>query len=581
MNQAVDRWAAMVVLGMAVAVAGQSGCAPSDGHGSSTGTAGSNGGGGPGVGGRDGGNGGNGGGGTTGNGDAAPVSNDLAISHQEVATRLAKALWNGTPDPALLTLVDARAIKTRRDVGKLALEMLGDERARVGVGAFYRWWLRLDDVAAMRRSSDPFTPEPEDLPKDPKVFPLWTAAVSADAATETETFGVNVTLDMKGSFRTLMTAPFSYLNARLAGLYGATGVTGDDFRKVALDPMHRAGLLTQPALQVLTSHAAPDLSHVNLTVPPRRGKYIRDRFYCEPVLVNTQIGVPSLPNMPGKSIRQRFQLLTEAPGQYCVNCHVLQQINALGFAFEEFDAIGRLRTIDDVGAPLDVSGRLKDDAGAEVAFDGPVQLAGRLAEMDSVQRCLGKQWLIFALGRPLAPDEYASLNDINLAFVDSQLDLRTLIAAVVSSEAFLAPASSTTDAGTVDTAADGATTDGPRLEGCAQAAAIFSKHNCTTPCHATKNALSYGGFDMEIAGWEQRLASAGPSSNAPLGNQCKNTGVNYLDRRQPATGLFLEKLSPNPPCGSQMPLDLPKLSADELACIQKWANNLAAGGAGQ
>ncbi|HXI56742.1 MAG TPA: DUF1592 domain-containing protein [Polyangia bacterium] len=578
----------MAVLGMAVAVVGQSGCASSDGRGISPG-AGADGNGGSGAavdsgsgsGGRGGGGGGGGGGasgGSTGNVDAAPVSHDLAITRQQVAIRLARVLWNGAPDAALLTLIDSRAVTTREDVGKLALEMLGDQRARAGVGAFYRWWLRLDDVATMRRSPDPFTPEPEDLPKDPKVFPLWTAAVSADAAKETETFGVNVTLDMKGSFRTLMTAPFSYLNARLAGLYGATGVTGDDLRKVALDPMHRAGLLTQPALQALTSHAAPDLSHVNLTIPPRRGKYIRDRFYCEPVLVNTQIGVPPLPAMPSQSIRQRFQILTEVPGQYCVNCHVLQQINTLGFAFEEFDAIGRLRTNDDVGAPVDVSGRLKDDSGAEVAFDGPVQLAGRLAEMSSVQRCLGKQWLTFAMGRPLASDEYAGLNDINRAFVASDLDLRTLIAAVVSSEAFLSPPASTSDAGTVDAAGP---VDGPRPEGCAQAAAIFSKHGCTTLCHATKNALSYGGFDMETAGWAQRMTSAGPSSNAPLGNQCKNTGVNYLDRRQPATGLFLEKLSPNPPCGSQMPLDLPKLSADELACIQKWANNLAAGGPGQ
>ena len=241
----------------------------------------------------------------------------LALSSLELSTRLARFLWNAAPDAALLATVNGRAPKTSDDVGKLAADMLLDARAHAGVGAFYRWWLRLDDVAALRVTPDAYG-EPMDLPKDPAVFPQWTAAVSADAARETETFGAGVTLDLQGSFRTLMTAPFTYLNSRLAPLYAVAGVTGDAFRKVALDPGRRAGLLTQPAILVQTSHAGKGLSNRDqLTVPPRRGKFIRDRFFCEGVSTNPQIGVPPLFTASGASIRQRLEALTESPTVTC------------------------------------------------------------------------------------------------------------------------------------------------------------------------------------------------------------------------------------------------------------------------
>lgn len=101
-------------------------------------------------------------------------------------------------------------------------------------------------------------------------------------------------------------------------------------------------------------------------------------------------------------------------------------------------------------------------------------------------------------------------------------------------------------------------------------------------CHDAQAAPAFGGLDMATPGWERKLVGAPPPAGAPGTNAC-NKSLNYLNRTQPATGLFLDKLKASPPCGAQMPLAAvaPPLSASELACVQKWANNVVAGGAGQ
>ncbi|MEA2697543.1 MAG: hypothetical protein QOI66_1814 [Myxococcales bacterium] len=529
------------------------------------------------------------GGASDGNADSGVPSgrHPLAISAQEAVTRVANVLWKGTPDADLTKRADTGAINTREDVNQLALEMLKDPRARAGVGAFYRWWLWLDAVAAQSTSAGIMG----DVRPDPTRFPEWTPAISQNAANETETFAVGATLDMDGGFRTLMTAPFSYLNQRLATLYGITGIIGDELRKIALDPAQRGGLLTQPSLLSMDNV-------LSTTDPPRRGRLIQDRFFCQPVPPITP--APPLPLVaPNSSGRQRFEMATA--GNPCHFCHYEHQLNPLGIPFEGFDQIGRQRTVDDTGHLVDVRGlKLRDASGTDVSFDGPAQLATLLTNHPDVQRCMGKQWLTFALGRALTTDEASALDDIHAAFKASGLDLRVLIAAVVSSELFLLPPGAHLDAGVSDgaggkdagsggscastggTGGGGGTTTGPLPEGCVQANSIFS--NIRTGCQLCHRpgipGNSTGGFDMVTPGWERRLVGAGPPDCAPYSNLCKGQGRVYLNKTQPATGLFLDKLKANPTCGDQMPRQLPPLTDSDLACIQKWANNVVAGGPG-
>src|SRR5579859_580665 len=144
-----------------------------------------------------------------GGGDASTATNPpaLAIPAREAVTRLAKLLWQAAPDASLLQIADGGTLKTPADVKKLALQMLQDARARVGVGAFYRSWLWLDDASRVQaRAFGDLNPGgfiddvSETLAKDPKLYPQWSSALYSDATRETETFAVSVTLDMNGSF---------------------------------------------------------------------------------------------------------------------------------------------------------------------------------------------------------------------------------------------------------------------------------------------------------------------------------------------------------------------------------------------
>ncbi|HET6279543.1 MAG TPA: DUF1585 domain-containing protein [Polyangia bacterium] len=258
----------------------------------------------------------------------------------------------------------------------------------------------------------------------------------------------------------------------------------------------------------------------------------------------------------------------------------------LGFAFEGLDGVGRRRTTDRRGHPVDVSGlKIRNDAGDEVTFNGPKELAAVLTDISVVQRCVGQKWLTFALQQALpgggdaVPTNDGQLDGVQAAFKASGLDIRALIAAVVQTQAFLASAGGNPDGGADAGAGDASTDIGPLPEGCAMAPTILV---ACTGCHNAQAAPAFGGLDMATPGWEKKLVGAPPAAGAPGTNAC-NKSLNYLNRTQPATGLFLDKLKATPPCGAQMPLATvaAPLSATEMACVQKWANNVVAGGTGQ
>jgi hypothetical protein len=207
--------------------------------------------------------------------------------------------------------------------------MLGDARSRIGVGAFFRWWLQLDLVA--------------DVEKDPALFPAFSPAMKVAMAAEPEAFGVFVTLDGDHRYPTLMTAPFSFVNESLASVYGVAGVAGDTLRQVSLDPAQRAGLVTQPGLLART-HSTQNAS------ASARGYFIVRRFLCAaaPEVPPGESGGEPPPNMTN---RQWIEAATKSPD--CRVCHAA--FDPLGYGLGNFDAIGRFTTTEH-GIPVDVKG---------------------------------------------------------------------------------------------------------------------------------------------------------------------------------------------------------------------------------
>jgi hypothetical protein len=340
-------------------------------------------------------------------------SKALPIPSAEALTRVAALLWQQPPE------LPGGDLATTADLARAVRAMLADPRASNGVGAFYRWWLDLDQVAT--------------LTKDPMLFPAFTPALQADMSAETLAFALDVTIASDGSFQTLMTANWSFVNARLADIYGLGGVAGDGLRKVSLPADQRAGLLTQPALQALGSYATRN-------GPVHRGAYIDNKLFC----TNVPPPPPGVPDvalpLPGETLRRSLETSAVDGGGACQACHTL--LDPQGLAFESYDAIGRWRTIDN-GEPVDTSNltirMLGSPTGEPITVNGPIELAKDLADDKGVQQCFARKWLSFAVGRELTDADKPSLVDIDTAFATSGFNLQALIAAVLTSDTFLTP----------------------------------------------------------------------------------------------------------------------------------------------
>jgi hypothetical protein len=359
---------------------------------------------------------GTGSGGST--GTVTRVVKPLGISGQEAITRITAVIWNDKPDADLMQQASQGHFTSTSDLHGAIRQVLADPRAATGVGAFYRWWLDLPKMAT--------------LMKDPKLYPTFTPALQADMANETETFGVKVTLDLNGSYGMLMTAPTSFINARLAAVYGVPNIQGDALAQVSLEPMQRAGLLTQPALLALWS-SAPTGTH-----PSLRGTVMLDKVFCMQV-------PPPPPNLPASStppLGTTQRQLTEglsAESAACASCHLI--MDPPGLAYENFDSIGQWRTTDN-GQPVDVSKlHIINVVDPAVTFNGPIELANIVAQAPTAQKCMVRQWEAFVLGKASANalDSNIDLNDAYAVFQATGFNLKELIVSVLTTDAFLAP----------------------------------------------------------------------------------------------------------------------------------------------
>ncbi|HEV3031551.1 MAG TPA: DUF1588 domain-containing protein [Polyangia bacterium] len=354
-----------------------------------------------------------------GTGTVTRVVKPLGISGQEAITRITAVIWNDKPDADLTQQAAQGHFTSTSDLYDAIRQVLADPRAANGVGAFYRWWLELRTVAT--------------LMKDAQLYPTFTPALQADMANESETFGVKVTLDLNGTYGMLMTAPMSFINARLADLYGVANVQGDALGQVDLDPQQRAGLLTQPAILALRSG-------LTSTNPSSRGTYVDEKFFCMPIPPPPSGAVRPVPPPIGAGVTARQELAALlATNPACISCHSL--IDPPGLAFENFDAIGHWRTTDN-GGQVDVSGlRLINVVDPAVTVNGPIELATVVAQAPTAQNCMVRQWEAFVLGKANvdALDANLDLSDAYAVFKATGFNLKELIVSVLTTDAFLAP----------------------------------------------------------------------------------------------------------------------------------------------
>ena len=298
------------------------------------------------------------------------------VSDLELASRLSFFLWSSIPDDELLEVATRGQLKDPAVLERQVRRMLADQRAVSLVDNFAGQWLYLRNIRLVS--------------PDPSVFPQFDENLRQ--ALERE-----ITLFLRSQFQEdhgvgdLLSADYTFVNERLARHYGIPNVYGDHFRRLVLPAdirAERTGLLGKGAVLTLTSYA-------NRTSPVLRGKWLLDNVLGSP----PPPPPPNIPALkenvegaPATTVRQRLEQHRSNPS--CASCHRI--MDPLGFALENFDAIGQWRTTGEGGAGIDASGVLADGT----PVDGPAALRqALLSHNDDFARTVTEKLLTYALGR--------------------------------------------------------------------------------------------------------------------------------------------------------------------------------------
>jgi hypothetical protein len=299
------------------------------------------------------------------------------VSDLDLAERLSFFVWSSIPDDELLNLAERNQLRKPEAFKKQVRRMLADGRARTLASNFAAQWLHLRNLGSIVPDLRLFTDFDDNLRKAFR--------------RETELLFESVVREDR-SVLDLLRADYTFLNERLAKHYAIPHVYGERFRRVALGPdRQRGGLLRQGSILTVTSYATR-------TSPVIRGKWVLENLLGTPP-PPPPANVPSLKdNTVSASLPIRQRLAEHRSNSTCASCHRL--IDPVGFSLEQFDAVGRWRTMEE-GRPIDAAGGLPDGS----TFKGVAGLeAALLKRAELFVRTLTEKLFIFALGR--APEEF-------------------------------------------------------------------------------------------------------------------------------------------------------------------------------
>ena len=239
-----------------------------------------------------------------------------------VASRLALALWDSVPDAPLLKSAAAGQLKTEAQVRQHAQRMMKDPRAKAKLRDFLHDWLHVEEGA--------------EIAKDQKEYPGFDQGLVMDLRTSLDLFTENIVWSEQSDYRQLLLGDTILMNQRLAKFYGQQVAPGDGFQPVKMDADQRAGVLTHPYLLAT-------FSYTKSTSPIHRGVFVT-RNILGRMLKPPPMAIAFMDDKfdPSFTMREKVTELTSKPA--CMSCHVT--INPLGFSFERFDAVGRVRATD-------------------------------------------------------------------------------------------------------------------------------------------------------------------------------------------------------------------------------------------
>ena len=334
-----------------------------------------------------------------------------AISDVELASRLSFFLWSSIPDDELLEVAVTGQLKQPAVLERQVRRMLGDARATALTRNFGEQWLNLRRLAVV-------APNESD-------FPNFEESLRQAFARETELFVDSVIREDRSALD-LLDADYTFVNGRLAKHYGIPNVQGTRFRRVSLpaDSPHR-GLLGQGSVLTVTSHPTR-------TSPVKRGKWVLEQIMGAPP-PPPPANVPELEENQslGTVLTMRERMAEHRANAYCAGCHAT--IDPVGFALENFDPIGRFRTVDENYQPVDASGTLPD--GSRFASFAEFRTV-LTRNPDWFLLTLTEKLLTYALGRGLEYYDMPAVRRIVEDARSSEYRLSALISGIVNSTPF-------------------------------------------------------------------------------------------------------------------------------------------------
>jgi mono/diheme cytochrome c family protein len=341
---------------------------------------------------------------------AAP-STAYRITDLELASRLSFFLWSSIPDDELLNVAEKKTLHNPVVLDRQVRRMLTDPRSEALVSNFAGQWLHTRNVSGFRPS--------------PELLFHFDDNLRHAFERETALFFDSIIRD-NHSVLDLLDADYTFLNERLARHYGIPGVYGERFRRVSLpSDSVRRGLLGQGS--ILT-----DTSRANRTSPVIRGKWILENILGAPP-PPPPANVPELKEErdPAKVLPMREQMTQHRSNPVCASCHA--QMDELGFALENFDAIGEWRDSDAAGSPIDASAKLPDGT----TFTGPAELRKVLLNhADDFLTTLTEKLLTYALGRGLEAADAPAVRRVKREAARANYSFASLIQGIVTSTPF-------------------------------------------------------------------------------------------------------------------------------------------------
>jgi hypothetical protein len=277
-----------------------------------------------------------------------------------VASRLALALWDSVPDAALLKAAAAGQLKDAAQVRLQAQRMMKDSRAKSKMRDFLHHWLHVEEGA--------------EIAKDQKEYPGFDQGVVMDLRTSLDLFAESIVWSEASDYRQLLLSDTILMNERLAKFYGQKVEAGGGFQPVKMDPDQRGGVLTHPF--VLAT-----FSYTKSSSPIHRGVFVT-RNILGLMLKPPPMAIAFMDDKfdPSFTMREKVTELTSKPA--CMSCHVT--INPLGFSFERFDAVGRVRSTDNK-KPVDPTSDYTTSDGNVIKLTGARDVAVHAAESLSGQ----------------------------------------------------------------------------------------------------------------------------------------------------------------------------------------------------